>query len=260
MRVLFFGDIVGRPGRNAIAKVLPELCERFQVEMVGANVENAAGGFGITREIYQQLLEMGIDFMTSGNHIWDKKETVEHIDKMERLVRPANFSERAPGKGLLILESKSGPFAVINLNGRVFMDPAECPFEKAEQILKDLAPEVKAVLVDFHSEASSEKSAMGWFLDGKASAVVGTHTHIPTADEKILPQGTAYISDVGMCGAANSVIGVNTEQALKRFLTGIPHRFEVASGPMQVNAVVVDIDPQTGKALSIQRIQKLLEN
>ena len=260
MRVLFFGDIVGRPGRNAVAKILPELCERFQVSMVGANVENAAGGFGVTKEIYQQLLELGIDFMTSGNHIWDKKETVESIEQMERLLRPANFPERAPGKGMLVLESRSGPLAVINLNGRVFMSPAECPFEKAGQILKNLATELKAVLVDFHSEASSEKSAMGWFLDGKVSAVLGTHTHIATADEKILPQGTAYLSDVGMCGPAHSVIGIKTEQALSRFLTGIPHRFEVASGPVQVNAVVVDIDPQTGKAISIERIQRVMES
>jgi len=251
---------VGRPGRNAVAKVLPELCERYQVSAVGANVENAAGGFGITKEIYQQLLEMGIDFMTSGNHIWDKKETVEGIGEMERLLRPANFSKHAPGKGLIVLESKSGPLAVINLTGRVFMDPAECPFEMAEQILKELAPELKSVLVDFHSEATSEKSAMGWFLDGKVSAVLGTHTHIATADEKILPQGTAYLSDVGMCGPAQSVIGVKTEQALKRFLTGIPYRFEVASGPMQLNAAVVDIDSQTGKAISIERLHRIIEN
>jgi 2',3'-cyclic-nucleotide 2'-phosphodiesterase len=251
---------VGRPGRNAVAKVLPELCERYQVSVVGANVENAAGGFGITKEIYSQLLEMGIDFMTSGNHIWDKKETVEGIDTMERLIRPANFSERAPGKGLLVLESKGGPLAVINLTGRVFMAPAECPFAKAEELLKGLAPELKAVLVDFHSEATSEKSAMGWFLDGKVSGVFGTHTHVATADERVLPQGTAYLSDVGMCGPADSVIGIKAEDALKRFLTGIPYRFEVAAGPLQVNAVAVEIDTQTGKAISVERIHRIFEN
>jgi 2',3'-cyclic-nucleotide 2'-phosphodiesterase len=260
LRILFFGDIVGKPGRTAVSKLLPELCERYQASAVGANVENSAGGFGITKEIYQQLLEMGIDFMTSGNHIWDKKELVEGITGMDRLIRPANFSRHAPGKGMLVLETKSGPLAVLNLSGRVFMDPVEDPFDQAEQCLKELNPEVKAVLVDFHSEATSEKVAMGWFLDGRVSAVVGTHTHVPTADERVLPQGTAYITDVGMCGPRDSVIGVKTEQALKRFITGIPHRFETASGPARLDAVLVVVDPATGKALSIERIQRIVEN
>lgn len=260
MRILFFGDIVGRPGRKAVSQVLPELCQTFEIELVGANIENAAGGFGITKEVYDQLLEMGIDFMTSGNHIWDKKETAQKMAELDRLLRPANYSRRAPGKGLIIMQAKSGPVAIINLSGRIFMDPADCPFDQAEELLKNLPQEVKAIVVDFHGEATSEKTAFGWFLDGRVSAVLGTHTHIATADEKILPNGTAYITDVGMCGPVYSVIGVKKEQALERFLSGIPHRFEVASGPIQVDAVVVDIDPQTGKAKSIERIQRLLEN
>ena len=260
MRVLFFGDIEGKPGRRAVSRTLPELCERYQVELVGANVENAAGGFGITKEVYDQLLEMGIDFMTSGNHVWDKKETVQNIDHFKRMLRPANFSERAPGKGQLILSGKSGPLAVWNLTGRIFMDPAEDPFALAEKMLKDLPSEVKALFIDFHGEATSEKNAFGWFMDGKVSAVIGTHTHIQTADEKILPQGTAFITDVGMCGPVNSVIGVDTSQALERFTTGVPHRFEVASGPAQASAVVLDIDENTGKAKSIERVQKIIES
>jgi len=258
LRILFFGDIVGKPGRRAVQQVLPELCEVFQVELVGANVENSAGGFGLTSEVYEQLVEMGIDFMTSGNHIWDKKEMVSKIDDLERLLRPANFSPRAPGSGSLILKARSAPVAVINLGGRVFMDPCECPFLTAEQELANLPEEVKVILVDFHAEATSEKNAMGWFLDRKVSAVLGTHTHIPTADERIFPGGTAYITDVGMCGPINSVIGIKPSQTLERFLTGIPHRFEVASGPVWVNAVMVDIDEDTGRAQKIERIQKIL--
>ena len=260
MRILFFGDIVGKPGRKAVQRTLPELCELYQVELVGANVENSAGGFGLTSEVYEQLVEMGIDFMTSGNHIWDKKEIIGKMDDLERLLRPANFSPRAPGSGTLILKAKSAPVAVINLNGRVFMEPCECPFLTIEQELANLPQEVKVILVDFHGEATSEKNAMGWFLDGRVSAVLGTHTHIPTADERVLPQGTAYITDVGMCGPINSVIGIKPSQTLERFLTGIPHRFEVASGPVWLNAVVLDIDEATGKARSIERIQKILNH
>jgi 2',3'-cyclic-nucleotide 2'-phosphodiesterase len=260
LRILFFGDIVGRPGRNGVKRALPELCERYNVELVGANVENAAGGFGVTEEIYKQLLEAGIDFMTSGNHIWDKKETVEKIANFERLTRPANFMSKAPGVGHIILEAKSGPLAVINLCGRIFMEPANSPFEAVEKTLAELPSEVKVTIIDFHAEATSEKVALGWFLDGRVSAVLGTHTHIPTADERVLPGGTAYLTDVGMCGPLNSVIGIKPEQTLERFITGIPHRFEVADGPLWVNAAVLDIDPATGKAVSIERVQKTLEN
>jgi len=260
MRILFFGDIVGRPGRKAVQRVLPELCERYQVELVGANVENSAGGFGLTKDIYNQLLEMGIDFMTSGNHIWDKKELVKEIAELERLLRPANFSPRAPGKGTLILQANDVPVAIINLSGRVFMGPCECPFLTAEKEIDNLPKEVKVIIIDFHAEATSEKNAIGWFLDGKVSAILGTHTHIPTADERILPRGTAYITDVGMCGPINSVIGIKPAQTIERFITGIPHRFEVASGPVWINAVFVEIDNTSGKALKIERIQKILEN
>lgn len=259
MRILFFGDIVGKPGRKGISRILAELVGRYQVELVGANVENAAGGFGLTKDIYQQLLEMGIDFMTSGNHIWDKKELVQILNDLDRLLRPANFSEKAPGQGTLLLKTGQGPAAIVNLSGRIFMDPAENPFLIVDQILESLPPEIKVKLVDFHGEATSEKTAIGHYLDGRVSAVLGTHTHIQTADERILQGGTAYITDVGMCGPIESVIGVKSEQALERFLTGIPHRFEVASGPILINAVILDIDSETGKAISIERIQRTLE-
>lgn len=259
MRILFFGDIVGRPGRKAIARVFREFYERYQVDLVGANVENAAGGFGLTLETYQQLTELGLDFMTSGNHIWDKKEIIEKIDELERLIRPLNYSPLAPGKGKLILNSRAGQIAIFNLSGRVFMEPAECPFLAMEQELAELNKEIKLILVDFHGEATSEKLAFAWEMDGKVSAIIGTHTHIPTADERILPKGTAYITDVGMCGPLNSVIGIKPEQSIERFRTGIPYRFEVASGPLWINAVVLDLNPHTGKANAIQRVQKILE-
>jgi len=222
-------------------------------------VENSAGGFGLTLEVYEQLVEMGIDFMTSGNHIWDKKELLEKIEGMERLVRPLNYSPLAPGKGLLILNSPSGPTAIFNLSGRIFMEPAECPFLTLEQALTNLTQEIKMILVDFHGEATSEKVAFAWYMDGRVSAVIGTHTHIQTADERVLPKGTAYITDVGMCGPINSVIGIKPEQSIERFRTGIPYRFEVASGPLWINAVVIDLNPNTGKANSIQRVQQILE-
>lgn len=260
MRILFFGDIEGKPGRKGVSRVLAELVGRYEIELVGANVENAAGGFGLTGEIYSQLLEMGIDFMTSGNHIWDKKELPGIVNQLDRLVRPANYSEKAPGSGILLLKAKDIPVAVINLQGRVFMDPSENPFLTIDHLLEGIPKEIKIILVDFHAEATSEKVAMGWYLDGRVSALIGTHTHIQTADERILPKGTAYITDAGMCGPLDSVLGVKAEQALERFITGIPHRFEVASGSVLINAVVLDIDSGTGKAKSIERVNKILEN
>jgi metallophosphoesterase (TIGR00282 family) len=245
---------VGRPGRKGVSRLLPELCERYSVEMVGANVENSAGGFGVTREVYDQLLSMGIDFMTSGNHIWDKKETVAILPQLERLIRPANFSERAPGRGYLVLQAKSGPIAVLNLGGRIFMDPADDPFEKVEKILAALPPEVKAIVIDFHAEATSEKVAMGWYLDGRVSAVVGTHTHVPTADARVLPGGTAYITDVGMTGPYDGVIGVKKEMIIDRFLHNMPMRFEAATGDPRLCAVVIESDDTSGRARSIERL------
>ncbi len=259
MKILFFGDIEGKPGRKGIGRILPELIGKYRSELVGANVENAAGGFGLTKEIYQQLLESGIDFMTSGNHIWDKKELVQEINDLDRLVRPANFSEKAPGHGTLLLKTERGPVAIINLSGRVFMAPAENPFLIADQVLESLPSEIKVKLVDFHAEATSEKVAIGLYLDGRVSAVIGTHSHVQTADERILQGGTAYLTDVGMCGPRESVIGIKSSQALDRFVTGIPHRFEVAAGPVQINAVALEIDDETGKAKSIERIQRVLE-
>lgn len=260
MRILFFGDIVGKPGRKGISRILPELIARYEIELVGANVENAAGGFGITREVYQQLLEIGLDFMSSGNHIWDKKELAQALNEFDRLVRPANYSEKAPGTGSILLKTNQAPIAVLNLAGRVFMEPAENPFLVVDQILQEIPQEIKIILVDFHAEATSEKVAMGLYLDGRVSAVLGTHTHIQTADERILPKGTAYITDTGMCGPRDSVIGIRYDQVLEKFITGIPHRFEVASGPILINAVVLDLDPKTGKANSIERINRILES
>jgi metallophosphoesterase (TIGR00282 family) len=260
VNLLFFGDVVGKPGRRALARFLPELVERHDVDLVSVNVENAAGGFGLTVDIYHELCGLGIDVLTSGNHIWDKKDLVPKVGELDHLLRPANFPPRAPGRGAIILDSRDGPVAFLNLAGRVFMPPVDCPFRTADQELAELGSEVRMIVVDFHAEASSEKKALAVYLDGKVSAVLGTHTHVPTADECILPAGTAFVTDVGMIGPINSVIGMKAKGALDRFLTGVPHPFEVASGPVLLLGLLVAIDPATGKALSIQRIQRTMES
>lgn len=250
---LFLGDIIGRPGRKALKKYLPAFVEKYSPSLIIANGENAAGGLGITEKVAQELFTQ-IDVLTSGNHIWDKKEVLDYLDREPRLLRPANYPSQNPGKGTYVFEeSRRNKIGILNLQGRVLMEPIDCPFRTADEELKKLKALTAVIIVDFHAEATSEKQAMGWYLDGKVSAVIGTHTHVPTADERILPQGTAFITDVGMIGGYNSVIGMRRDQSLKRFLTGRPQRFEPAKGGVFFSAVFVEVDLQTGKALSIRR-------
>jgi hypothetical protein len=248
--VLFIGDIMGRPGRHALRVALPKLRAKYAPHFVVANGENSAGGLGITEEIGRDLLAV-VDVLTSGNHVWDKKEALPYLDKEPRLLRPANYPAINPGHGSVVVEGADGrKLAVLSLQGRVFMEALDCPFRTADTAVEALRKETPCILVDLHAEATSEKQALGWYLDGKVSALLGTHTHVPTADGRILPGGTAYISDVGMAGARNSVIGMRREQALEKFLTGRPVRFEPASGGVFLSAVYVEIDSVTGRALS----------
>lgn len=261
MKLLFLGDIVGRPGRRAVAEVLPRWQERNGYDLIIANGENAAGGVGLTPPILAELRQAGIDVVTSGNHIWAKKEIIPLLEEgIEPLLRPANFPPGTPGRGFLVATARSGvKVGVINLMGRTFMEPLDSPFRVADSCLAALPPEVKLVLVDFHAEATAEKVAMGWYLDGRVSACVGTHTHVPTADERVLPKGTAYVTDAGMCGPTDSVIGVEVEIILRGFLTQLPVRHEVArGGPVVVDGVEIDVDPETGRAAAIRRVRELL--
>ena len=253
MNILFIGDIFGSPGRRIVADHLRDIVETNRIDIAIANAENAAGGFGITPAIAEDLLALGLDVLTSGNHIWDKREIAEYLDRQPRLLRPANYPA-GTGKGVFIFRSASGvECAIINLQGRVYMPNTDCPFRKADEILTGLDPAIKVRFVDFHAEVTSEKIAMGWHLDGRVSAMVGTHTHIPTADTRILPGGTAYQTDCGMTGPYESVIGVETEIVLQRFLTGIPVRMEAAKGHPELHAVIVDVDESTGRARSVRR-------
>ena len=253
MRILFIGDIVGRTGRQAVLSVLQRVIAEDGIDLAIANCENSAAGFGTTPRIAEQLLDAGIQVLTSGNHIWNKKEILPYLDRQPRLLRPANYPE-APGTGLYVgLTDSAVRYAVLNLQGRVYMPHSDCQFRCADQMLAELAPDVSVRFVDFHAEVTSEKTAFGNYLDGRVSAVVGTHTHVPTADERVLPSGTAYITDVGMTGPVNSVIGMGIESSTNRFLTALPTRFEPASGPTHLNATVVEVDDRTGKALSIRR-------
>jgi metallophosphoesterase (TIGR00282 family) len=250
---LFLGDIIGRPGRRTLKKFLPALLEKYSPSLVVANGENAAGGIGITPDICRQLLAQ-VDVLTSGNHIWDKRDAVEYLDQEPRLLRPANYPSPNPGKGVYSFETKEGfHVAILNLQGRVFMEPIDCPFRAADRELKSLEDRNPITLVDLHAEATSEKQAMGWYLDGRVAAVVGTHTHVTTADEKILPRGTAFITDVGMVGGYESVIGLKKEQAIQRFLTSRPQRFEPGKLGLMLSSVYVEVDTKTRKAISIQR-------
>lgn len=255
MKILFIGDIVGRPGREAVESFLPLLRQEYEVDFVVANGENAAGGRGISQNIARKLYDLGIDFLTLGNHVWDQKDLEKYIDDDRRMVRPANYPTGVPGRGYGIVAKNGLKLGVINLAGRIFLPPLDNPFRLVSEIINQINQETRAVLVDFHAEATSEKVAMGRFLDGKVSAVVGTHTHVQTADEKVLSLGTAYITDVGMTGPADSVIGVRKEAVIANFLTQMPFRLEVAEGPIQLNAVVIDID-DSGKARSIVRVQR----
>lgn len=255
MRILMIGDIVGRPGRRAILENLSCLRREMNVDFVIANGENAAAGHGITKEIAKQLFNAGIDVFTMGNHVWNKKEVFDYIEKEKRLLRPANYPPGTPGAGYQLYETKNGvTIGVVNVSGRIYMQELDCPFRTMDHILKQLQYQTNLIFVDFHAEATSEKVAMGWYLDGKVTAICGTHTHVQTADERILPNGTAYITDIGMTGPRDSVIGVATEIVLEKFITQMPRRFEVADTTYQLNAVVIDVNPDNGQALKIDRI------
>lgn len=257
MKILFIGDTVAKAGRSIVQQHLKHLQEEYKVDLTILNCENAAAGFGVTPKIADEFFDWGIDLLTSGNHVWDKKEIMPYLSKNTRILRPANYPADNPGRGMAVLKTRSGEdAAVINLQGRVFMPPTDDPFRVADALLADLPKHIKVILVDMHGEATSEKVAMGWYLDGRVSAVVGTHTHVPTADETILPAGTAYITDVGMAGPFFSVIGVVKEDVIRRFLTSIPAKFEFASQDARLNAVLVDVDSATGKARSIERIHR----
>jgi len=260
MNILFIGDIVGAPGRRALEELLPRVVDRQFIDLVIANGENAAGGLGITSLIADQLLGYGIDVLTSGNHIWKHKEIIPYLEGTDRLIRPANYPPETPGREFTLVETAAGEkAAVLNLEGRVFMNAIECPFRTADRVLAAIPPQVKVILVDMHAEATSEKQALGWHLDGRVSVVVGTHTHVQTADERILPGGTGYITDAGMTGPVDSVIGMKREIILERFLTQRPQPFRVATQNMQLQGVVLKIDAQ-GRCQEVQRVQLPLKS
>ena len=262
LRVLMIGDVIGKPGRLALARVLPSLRDDRGIDLVTANGENLAGGMGLTVATAAALLESGVDVITSGNHIWDKREIIPELDREERILRPLNYGTRGvPGRGWGIFHAADGSeVAVINAQGRSTMMPIENPFTELDRLLDEAADELPAVrLVDFHCELTSEKTAFGLHLDGRVSAVAGTHTHVPTADERVLARGTAYISDLGMTGPLESIIGFEPETVLPRFMNGLPTRFEVGSGPVVLNALLIDIEGQTGRARSVERIARIVE-
>ncbi len=256
MRILFLGDIVGRPGRQSVARWLPGLKREHGIELTVANAENAAGGTGATADTLNELRRHGVNAFSMGNHVWSKKAIIPVLELFPEMARPANYPEGVPGRGAVVVQTDDGrKVALLNLLGRVFMDPLECPFRHADAALAQLRQETPVVLVDMHAEATSEKIAMGWYLDGRCTAVVGTHTHVQTADERILPQGTAYITDIGMCGPRDGVLGVERDVIIQRFLTGMPAKFEVVkSGPLTLSAVVLEVDDASGQTRSIQRI------
>jgi 2',3'-cyclic-nucleotide 2'-phosphodiesterase len=253
MNILFIGDIFGSPGRRIVADHLQDIVATNRVDLTIANAENAAGGFGLTPAIAEDLFALGLDVLTTGNHVWDKRELYDYLDRQPRLVRPANYPQ-APGRGSTVVVARNGVrAAVINLQGRTYMPATDCPFRKADEILAGLDAEVRVKFVDFHAEVTSEKMAMGWHLNGRVSAVIGTHTHIATADTRVLAGGTAYQTDCGMTGPYESVIGVETDLVLQRFLTSLPVRMEAARGGVELHSVLVDVDDATGRARSIRR-------
>jgi hypothetical protein len=255
LTVLVVGDVFGEPGRRALLTLLPRLKREHEVDCTIVNVENAAAGAGVTPPIAKAFLEGGVDVMTSGNHIWDKKEIIEYIARENLLLRPANYPTGTPGVGSIVVKAGPRKVGVLNLMGRVFLPTTDCPFRKADEEVARLREETPIIVVDMHGEATSEKQAMGWYLDGRVSAVLGTHSHVQTADERILPRGTAYITDLGMTGPVDSVIGVDRDIAIQRFLSQMPIRFEPARGPAAVHGVVVRVDPESGKALEIRRLR-----
>lgn len=256
MKVLFIGDIVGKTGRNAVKALLPSVVNKYKVDLVIANGENSAGGFGITDKIADELFGYGIHVITTGNHVWDKKEFIPQISKIDRVLRPLNYPPGVPGYGSLLYSMNNGKkVAIMNLSGRVFMSNIDCPFRTGKKEVEKLLEHTNIIIIDFHAEATSEKIAFSYYMDGRVSAIIGTHTHVQTADEKILPGGAAFITDVGMTGPAHSVIGIEIDQIIQRFLTNIPMRFETAKGEGVFSAVVVEINEETGKATAIQRLQ-----
>lgn len=254
MNILFIGDIFASAGRGVVAERFSRIVEEEHIDFAIANGENAAGGFGITPMIADDLLGLGIDILTSGNHIWDKREIYDYLDRQPLLLRPANYPPGAPGRGYHVVEARNGvKVAVINLQGRTYMPVTDCPFRKADEILEAIGPQVKVRFVDFHAEVTSEKTTMGWYLDGRVSAVVGTHTHIPTADTRVLANGTAYQTDCGMTGPYDSVIGVEKDLIIRRFKTQLPGKMEAAKGKVELHSVIVDVDESSGRARSIRR-------
>ncbi len=253
MKILFIGDIFGSPGRRIVADHLQDIIATNSIDLAIANAENSAGGFGVTPEIAENLFAMGLDVLTSGNHVWDRREVFDYLRRQPRLLRPANYPD-APGSGSLVFTARNGVrCAVFNLQGRTYMPSTDCPFRKADQLLAELDPEVKVRFVDFHAEVTSEKMAMGWHLDGRVSAVIGTHTHIPTADTRVLPGGTAYQTDCGMTGPYHSIIGVQIDLVMQRFLSGLPVRMEAARSGAELHSVIVDVDESTGRAGGVRR-------
>jgi len=253
MNILFIGDIFASPGRRIVADHLQDIVQSNRIDLTIANAENAAGGFGITPSIAEELFALGLDVLTSGNHVWDKRELFDYFLRQPRLLRPANYPD-APGRGAIAIRARNDvECAVLNLQGRTYMPPIDCPFRTADRLLAELDPAIQVKFVDFHAEVTSEKVAMGWYLDGRVSAVVGTHTHVPTADTRILPGGTAYQTDCGMTGPYGSVIGVDTGIILQKFLTGLPVRMEASKNSPELHAVIVDVDESTGKARAIRR-------
>jgi len=260
MKLLFIGDVVGRPGRQAVERRLGRLIDRHYVDFVVANGENAAAGFGLTLDTARDLFDVGIDVLTTGNHIWDKREIYSYLNEQSRLLRPANYPPGAPGTGCGLYQTSAGiKVGVINLEGRIFMSPLDCPFRAADELIKKLRQQTNLILVDFHAEATSEKMALAHYLDGRVSAVVGTHTHVQTADEQILPGGTAYLTDAGMTGAVDSVIGICKEIAVGKFLTQLPARFEVAKKSPMINGVLFDLDERSGRAIGVERVRELVD-
>jgi len=260
MKILFIGDIVGRPGRTIVREILPGLRKEFSPDVVIANGENAAAGVGITKKVYDELMSYGIDVITMGNHIWDRKDFMPDINSCPNLVRPANYPDGVPGIGHRIFTADKVKYGVINLLGRIFMPCINCPFRTADSLVPKMKADAPIVIVDFHGEATSEKNAFAWFMDGKISAVIGTHTHVQTSDERILPQGTAFITDVGMVGAYDSIIGVQKEQIIKRFWLSMPEHFEPEKkGRGLFNGLVIDTDNNSGKAKEIKRIYRITE-
>ncbi|MBY4603977.1 MULTISPECIES: 2',3'-cyclic-nucleotide 2'-phosphodiesterase [Bacillus] len=254
MRILFIGDVVGSPGRDMVKEYVPKLKTKYKPHFTIINGENAAHGKGLTEKIYHSLIQSGADAITMGNHTWDKKEIFDFIDDVPNLVRPANFPEGTPGKGITYVKANGKELAVINLQGRTFLPPLDDPFLKADELIAEASKRTPYIFIDFHAEATSEKLALGWYTDGRASAVVGTHTHVQTADNRILPKGTAYITDVGMTGPYDGILGMDRETIIKRFKTNLPVRFTVAEGKTTLSGVVIDIDDQTKKAVKIERI------